>query len=115
MSRINNLQILKNRRIVLRKNQTKEETVLWNLLRRNQLGYKFKRQHSIGIYIVDFYCPSKRLIIELDGVQHLDNKEYDTERTNYFNSKDIKVIRFWNSEILKNISYVIDKISSELL
>ena len=77
-------------------------------------GYKFHRQHSIGNFIADFYCPTRKLIIELDGSQHLDNQEYDKERTEYFESLGIKVIRFWNNEINNNLNGVLMKIKEEL-
>ena len=65
-------------------------------------------------FIADFFCPDKRFIIELDGSQHLDNKEADQERTNYFESLGIKVIRFWNREVENNLSEVMRKIKEEL-
>lgn len=73
------------------------------------MGYKFKRQQSIDRFIVDFYCASKMLVIELDGEQHLFNKEYDNERSLYLNELGIKVLRFWNSD-LKDIERVLSKI-----
>ncbi|MCX6752704.1 MAG: DUF559 domain-containing protein [Candidatus Nomurabacteria bacterium] len=104
----------KPRRKELRHNETKEEKLLWNSLRRKNLGFKFSRQYSAGPYILDFYCSEKRIGIELDGSQHLDNKEYDKERDNYLLMNDIKVLRFWNSEINANIDEVLEKIKNEL-
>lgn len=112
--RLNNLSKFKVRRISLRKNQTPQESLLWTHLRRSQLDYKFKRQHSVGPYILDFYCPDKKLAIELDGSQHIENKEYDKERTEYLLVLDIKVMRFWNNEVNVNINGVIQKIINEL-
>ena len=83
-------------------------------MRGKNFEYVFKRQHSIGRFIADFYCPTKNLIIELDGSQHLDNKEYDQERTWYFESLGIKVIRFWNNEVNNNLKGVLMKIKEEL-
>ena len=114
MKRINNLPLLKERRIELRKNQTREEKILWERLRQNQLGFKFKRQHSVGPYILDFYCSEKKLAIELDGSHHVDNKEYDTQRSDYLSVLGIKVLRFWNSEVSANIEIVIQRIEKEL-
>ncbi len=114
MTITHNHPILKERRIELRKNQTPQEVLLWARLRRNQLGFKFKRQHSIGPYILDFYCPDKKIAVELDGSQHLDNKEYDQERDNYLLGLEIKTLRFWNNEVNANIDGVLQKISSEL-
>ena len=98
----------------MRHNETKEEKLLWDNLRRKKLGFKFTRQYSVGPYILDFYCVEKRIGIELDGLQHLDNKEYDKERDDYLLLNDIKVLRFWNKEINDNIQEVLKKIKSEL-
>ncbi len=114
MTITHNHPILKSRRMKLRKNQTPQEVLLWAKLRKTQLGFKFKRQHSVGPYILDFYCPDKKLAIELDGSQHLQNKEYDRERTDYLSVLGIKIIRFWNNEINTNIDGVLQKIISEL-
>jgi very-short-patch-repair endonuclease len=114
MTITHNHPVLKNRRSTLRKNQTREEALLWAYLRRSNLGYKFKRQHSVGPYILDFYCPDKKLAIELDGSQHIENKNYDKERTEYLLVLDIKVIRFWNNEVNANMNGVIQKIINEL-
>jgi very-short-patch-repair endonuclease len=106
------------KRRILRKKQTKEEEILWNILRGRKInGIKYKRQHGIGEYIVDFYSHQLKLVIELDGKQHLneDNSEYDRVRTNYFNSLGIEVIRFKNSEILEDINLVIKKIKSYII
>jgi len=113
MTIIHNHPILKARRSGLRIHQTPQEILLWARLRRKQLGFKFKRQHSIGPYILDFYCPDKKLAIELDGSQHLNNKQYDKERNDYLLVFKIKTLRFWNNEVNKNISGVLQKIVSE--
>jgi very-short-patch-repair endonuclease len=114
MSRIvNNFQI-KNTRRDLRKRQTKEEILLWSKLRNNQTGYKWRRQVSIGNYIADFYCREKLMVVELDGSQHLNNKEYDQNRENFFKFLGIKTLRFWNDEVNKNIEGITSKILSEL-
>ncbi len=102
------------KRVLLRQSQTPQEIILWNKLRNNQLGFKIKRQYSVGPYVLDFYCPLKKLAIEIDGAQHLKEKEYDTERSDYLSVFDIKVIRFWNNEINVNINGVLKKIISEL-
>ena len=111
---IHNHPILKLRRVELRKNQTPQEIALWAYLRGARLGLKFKRQHSVGPYILDFYCPDRKLAIELDGFQHLENKEYDLERTNYLLVLGIQTIRFWNSEVDTNIDGVLQEIVSRL-
>jgi very-short-patch-repair endonuclease len=112
-----NDQNLKPLRQILRRNQTDAERKLWNAIRNRQLlGLKFIRQYSVGNYILDFYCSEKRLAIELDGGQHADeeNKKDDDERTAYLNQQDIKVIRFWNNDVLQNIEGVGESIISEL-
>ena len=111
---LHNHPVLKPRRVELRKNQTPQEVILWAHLRGAQLGFKFKRQHSIGPYILDFYYPDKKLAIELDGAQHIYNKEYDLERTDYLLVLGIRTIRFWNSEINGNIKEVLHKIQNHL-
>src|ERR1039457_2972429 len=110
---INNFQ-RKNIRKELRRNQTPQEIILWSKIRDNQTNYKWKRQVSIGPYIADFYCWKKLLVIELDGSQHLDNKEYDKEREKYFLGLGIKTIRFWNNEINTNIDGVLKIIIEKL-
>jgi very-short-patch-repair endonuclease len=116
MPKIHSLQQLNDRRKELRTNQTPQEKILWWYLKDERLGFKFRRQHSIGGYILDFYCPQKRLIIEIDGGVHLSNesKEYDRIRDKYFTSLDYSVLRFLNSEIEKDINKVITKIKSYL-
>ena len=105
---------LKERRQDLRKNMTMAESLLWDELRNKKIGFKFRRQHSIGIYIIDFYCVEKKLIIELDGKVHLKNKDYDKERDNYLKSLSINVIRIKNEEVGRDIREVIDKIKVKL-
>jgi len=116
MTTVHNILKLKDRRIGLRSNQTSEEIVLWSRLRRKQLGFRFRRQHSIGGYIADFYCPAKDLVIEIDGSQHFgkDAREYDNIRSFYFEGVNLKVLRFTNREIHNNIDSVVSKITSEL-
>jgi len=102
------------KRKTLRKNQTPQESILWAHLRRNLIKCKFKRQYSVGPYVLDFYSPRNKLAIELDGSQHIQNKNYDKERSFYLSTFEIKIIRFWNSEIDDNIDSVIKKIIKEL-
>ncbi len=115
MRKINhNHPVLKNRRKELRNNMTPEEVLLWNYLKNSRLGYKFRRQVSVGPYIVDFYCPSRKLIIELDGLQHLNAKEYDTERDTFLYSCGYEVLRFFNQEVKENITQIINTIKEKL-
>ena len=96
----------------LRKDSTPQEIILWSRLRRNQLGYKFRRQHSIGKYIVDFYCSEKNLIIEVDGGQHDEEsvRKYDKERSKYLEKLGFRVLRFWDRDINLNLEGVIGEI-----
>ncbi len=107
--RIHNKKDLYARRKKLRTEATPQETKLWERLRKNKLGYKFRRQQSIGWYILDFYCPEKKLAIEIDGAQHAVNKEYDKRRTEFLNLRGVSVLRFWDSEVDENISEVVRK------
>ena len=91
----------------LRKELTPAERKLWAYLRGDKLGVNFRRQHAIGNYIADFCSPKAKLIIELDGSQHLEQEEYDKERTKYLESQGYKVIRFWNNQIMNEIEGVI--------
>ena len=109
----NNDHLLKDRRKDLRNRSTDAERLLWHKLRGRQVcDLKFFRQFSTGSYILDFYCPKLKLAIELDGSQHATEKgmAYDQERTIYLEGKGIKVIRFWNNEVLTNIEGVVAKI-----
>lgn len=95
----------------LRKELTPAERKLWAYLRGNQLsGVSFRRQHAIGNYIVDFVSIKKKLIIELDGSQHLEQQEYDTERTKYLESQGYKVVRFWNNQVERGMDGIIQKL-----
>lgn len=101
----------KEKRRALRKSQTDAERKIWNILRNKQINnLKFFRQYSVGKFILDFYCPEKRLAIEIDGGQHSENIDYDNKRTRELNNFDIKVIRFWNNEVLQNIEGVYENI-----
>jgi very-short-patch-repair endonuclease len=112
MERINNQKPSLFLRRSLRKQQTPQEVILWSRLRRKQLEYKFRRQHSVGLYILDFYCSSKKLAIEIDGSQHFETEaqDYDEKRTQYLNDKGIQVLRFTNADINTNIDGVLMKI-----
>jgi very-short-patch-repair endonuclease len=74
---------------------------------RQRLNVRFRRQHPIPPYIVDFYAPQIKLIIEVDGGQHMEQKEYDRQRTTYLESKGYQVLRFWNNEVLQDLNAVV--------
>lgn len=104
---------LKPRRQELRRKQTEAEEMLWNRLRDRQLeNLKIYRQYSVGPYILDFFFPAARLAIELDGNHHSKNeiKKYDEERMLFLESEDIRVMRFKNVEVRKNIQAVVERI-----
>jgi very-short-patch-repair endonuclease len=89
----------------LRATPTDAEMRLWSRLRLRQLhGFRFRRQHPIGIYIVDFFCAEAKLIIEVDGGQHADDSD---KRTAWLEGRGYRVVRFWNNEVLSNIDGVL--------
>lgn len=115
-SLVHNNEKLKERRRDLRRRLTKEEEILWSKIRNNKLGGKFKRQHSIGGYILDFYCSECKLIIEIDGTSHnsKEAKEYDKIRDRYFKELGYTTIRFLNNEVENNLQEILVKIKNYL-
>jgi very-short-patch-repair endonuclease len=108
--KIHNRTELVSRRKHLRKKLTPAEATLWGLLKNKHLeGRKFRRQHSVGRYILDFYCSSEMLAIELDGEHHFshEGQEYDQKRTEYLTSLKIRVIRFENEQIFQSAEAVV--------
>ena len=101
----------------LRRDMTDAERVLWNELRNRKLaGYKFRRQHPVGQFIVDFFCAEKDLVIEIDGGIHLEEEvlERDENRSAELDRLELKVIRFTNEEVMENLEGVLRKILAEL-
>jgi very-short-patch-repair endonuclease len=95
----------------LRHEPTPAEAKLWKYLRSQTLdATHFRRQYAIDKYIVDFCAPRARLIIEVDGSQHLNQQDYDAERTEFLKAKGYRVLRFWNNDILNNIQDVMSAI-----
>jgi very-short-patch-repair endonuclease len=93
---------------------TDAERRLWSALRGRRLeGYKFRRQHPLGVYILDFACVEHRLVIEADGGQHADT-QYDDRRSAWLESQGWRVIRFWNNDILANTAGVVEVILKAL-
>ncbi|MFS4416165.1 endonuclease domain-containing protein [Maribacter sp. 2307ULW6-5] len=114
--KLHNHKYLEGFRKQLRNNPTKAESQLWKALQRSQLkGRKFRRQHSIGNYIVDFYCTRERLIVELDGEYHANpvNEEYDLNRTKYLQSLGFKILRFQNYLVFDQLDMVLETIKAE--
>jgi very-short-patch-repair endonuclease len=102
---------IRSRARALRKNATEAEKLLWHRIRMWQLDdLKFRRQQPLGSYIVDFVCLEKRLIIELDGGQHAERKDYDSKRDAWLRDQGFIVFRFWNHNVLQNIESVADRI-----
>ena len=94
---------------------TDAERSLWQHLRGRQVaGLKFRRQHSVGRYIVDFACLEAALIIEVDGGQHADQRGHDQERTAWLEERGYRVLRFWNDEVLANAAGVMEAIWQEV-
>jgi very-short-patch-repair endonuclease len=99
----------------LHREMTPAEAKLWAHLRAHRMGdVHFRNQHAIGNYIVDFCAPRKKLIIELDGSQHLEQEEYDEERSVFLKSKGYRILRFWNNEVLNNTDSVLTAIWNTL-
>lgn len=102
---------IRNRARELRKEQTPAEQKVWRLLRSRQLeGYKFRRPHPIGRYIVDFYCPACKLVIEIDGGVHAGQEDDDEARTEWLNEQGDEVIRFTNTQVNNQMEAVIAEI-----
>jgi very-short-patch-repair endonuclease len=107
----------KKKRRFLRNHSTKTEKLLWRYLRKSQVkGCKFRRQYSVGAFVIDFYCAELKLAIEVDGPTHLgkETKEYDEVRQKYIEAFEIQFLRFTNEEVLENLDKVIAIISKKI-
>lgn len=100
----------------MRKQPTAAESALWLRLRHRQLGVRFRRQHPVAGYIVDFYCPAARLAIEVDGGGHADEtqRKYDERRTRTLSDAGIEVVRVWNHMVLRDLDAVLELILNRL-
>jgi len=99
----------------LHRNLTPAEEILWSHIRGHRMqGVHFRNQHAIGNYVVDFCAPRKKLIIELDGSQHMDQEQYDQERTAFLESKGYRVLRFWNHQVMNDLESVLHAINQAL-
>lgn len=95
----------------LRQEQTDAENLLWSHLRAYRLGgLKFRRQQPIGPYVVDFFCPEMKLVVELDGGQHQERISYDQERDAWLQVEGYTVLRYWNNEVIGNLAGVLENI-----
>ena len=111
--RVNNLRPLRTRRKQLRSSLTPAEAALWKALQRSQLdGRKFRRQHSLGPYVLDFYCPGEHLGVELDGAAHDSERAQrrDGARDQYLAELGIRVLRFQNQDVMQNLEGVLEAI-----
>jgi very-short-patch-repair endonuclease len=101
----------------LRRDSTRVEMQLWQKLRNRQLGLDFRRQHPAGPFVLDFYCPSLRLAIELDGGQHAEagNEATDHKRDQWLAERGVTVMRFWNSDAAQNLTGVMEVIAEKIL
>ena len=102
----------------LRREQTDSESILWGRLRAKRLdGFKFRRQHRIGPFIVDFVCLRKRLVVEVEGGAHLgqEQREYDARRRNWLATAGFKVLRVWNGEVYNDVDAVVERVRRALM
>src|SRR5919108_2774054 len=114
MTKIFNKSSEKQKRQTLRNSSSKAEQMLWSKLREKQLlGYKFRRQYSVGPYVIDFYCPQLKLAIEIDGKSHFQEgmPQYDEQRQHYIESLNICFLRFINRDVFERIDVVLEMIS----
>jgi very-short-patch-repair endonuclease len=99
----------------LRKDMTDAERALWTRLRRRQvLGHKFRRQHPLGPFVVDFVCIQRKLVVEVDGGQHADQRHDDDRRSAWLADQGFSVLRFWNHEVLTETEAVVRAIADAL-
>jgi very-short-patch-repair endonuclease len=111
-------RVLRDRSREMRKKMPPAEAILWARLRGDRIGgFRFRRQHPIGIYIADFFCSRKNLVIEVDGDSHFrgpEEEQWDKDRMQHFLSIGLREIRFTNQEVLKNVDGVVNTIAHEL-
>ena len=108
---VNQHSFLHHRAREFRKNPTLAEQTLWQYLKARKLaGLKFRRQHAVGPFIVDFYCHALQLVIEVDGEVHKQQQEYDEQREIWLREQGLRVLRFSNEEVLGNTEMVLEKI-----
>ena len=117
MTKIYNIQKMRERRKQLRKESTVAEQVMWQAIRNSKLSYKFRRQYSIGPYVTDFCCPELKLIVELDGAYHDYDEQviYDKEREYYLREFGFDILHIKNEEVRYNYIEVAEKIKEACL
>jgi len=95
----------------LRRDATEAEKLVWSRLRGNQLdNARFRRQAPIGRYIADFCCFERKIIIELDGSQHINQEDYDRRRSDWLESQGFLVLRYWNSQVFRNLDGLLEEV-----
>ena len=100
----------------LRRRSTDAERLLWSRLRNRRLmGLKFRRQFPMGMYIVDFACQERKLVVEIDGGHHQERRASDMVRTSWLNSRGFRVVRYWNNEVLEDVDSVMESIRMVLV
>jgi very-short-patch-repair endonuclease len=104
-------QTLVSRAREMRKEMPLAEVLVWNRLRGDQLGVRFRRQHRVGSYIADFFAHAAKLVVEVDGDSHAERQEYDRKRTYWMNQQGLTVVRFTNQDVLKNLDAVAQSIA----
>jgi very-short-patch-repair endonuclease len=117
MKKMHNLSEKKTLRQKLRGSATPAEKMLWRSLQNSGAGAKFRRQHGVGPYILDFYCPEQRLAIEIEGGIHNDvlRSEYDLDRQSWLEAQGIRMLYFKNREVLELSDYVVGVIKAAIL
>lgn len=112
MTRLYNKFSERYKRKLLRRNVPEAEQALWFYIRQEKLGWRFRRQYSVGPFVVDFYCPQAKLAIELDGSSHRspDSREYDAEREKFLEAANVHVLRFKNQQIIESVDEVLKQI-----
>ncbi|MBT5808715.1 endonuclease domain-containing protein [Candidatus Uhrbacteria bacterium] len=115
MGKVYNQHIQNDFRKKLRNEPTKAEFILWQELKGSKLGYKFRRQHGVGAYVIDFYCPALRLAIEVDGDTHFEpvDVERDMIRTRFITERNIQLVRVNNVDVYESIDGVIELIQQQ--
>lgn len=100
----------------MRAGMTDAEALMWQLLRNRRVaGAKFRRQHPMGRFILDFYCDEKKLAVEIDGGQHAETLDYDRARDEWLQRKGVRVLRFWNNQVLNETEGVMEVIYAALV
>ena len=109
-------KVIFQRAEALRKNQTRTELILWDYLKQKPLGYKFRRQHPLGIYISDFYCHPLKLVIEVDGGVHQEEEVamYDVERQKNLEAAGLRFLRFTDKQVLYELEAIITTIENDI-